>query len=64
MPLDLKEKMALEEEKRAVQYELQEVDNEIRRLGGGHNPKTWSLQARRSSVAARLNSIRSKLGLC
>jgi hypothetical protein len=63
MPLNGSERMALENDKRALARELESVNNEIAvaRLGGNNSQRISSLQIRRSSTEARLQSIDARL---
>ena len=62
MPINGWEKIALENERRAVERELQSVNQQIAVLGGGHNSRTWDLQDRRG-LEARIQTIDARLRL-
>jgi hypothetical protein len=59
--MDGYERMALENEKRAVEREREMTLNEIALRGGGHNESTWHLQTRLRSLEARLQTIDAQL---
>ena len=62
MPISLAESAALENEKRALQRELEQVENELRRLGGyGYSERTAPLQYRIRSIQARIHTIDVRL---
>ena len=65
MSLGLAERSALENEKRALQRELESVSNQLRAItsgvGVGYNDRTAPLQYRRQSLEARIQTVDERL---
>jgi hypothetical protein len=63
MPIGLAERAALENEKRALQRELEGVNNQLRAISGGvgYSATTAPLQYRRQAIEARIQTIDVRL---
>ena len=61
MSLNQFERIALENEKRALQSEMNLVTQQIASRGGGLNSQTWDLQTRRQSIDAQIQAVDARL---